>query len=166
MKALHRVNDVIAGAIRWIVVAMVSVMLVVLAFQVLMRYAFTLPLSWSEELAVGLFAWSAMLMAAVGIREGFHVRMSIVIQRLPPGARLWFEQAIHLLSFVIGCFLAWSGWSYFDGTRGATSASMGYPVELLHASVPVCGVLIALFALESLLERRIPPDESAGDEIV
>ena len=166
MKLLLRINDLLAAAIRVAVVVMVLVMLGVLAAQVLLRYVFNVTLSWSEELALGLFAWSAMLMAALGIKEGFHVRMSILIQRLPPGARLWFEQAIHVLTIAVGGFLAWSGWSYFAGTRGATSASIGYPIELLHATGLVCGMLIALFSLEALLERRIPPDESQGDEIV
>ena len=113
-----------------------------------------------------LFAWSAILMAALGIREGFHVRVSVLIQQLPSDPRHWLEQAIHLLTLAAGCFLAWAGWAYFVGTRGATSASIGYPIELLHASALVCGVLIALFALEALMEGRIPPDESPGDEIV
>lgn len=166
MRALVRINNVAAAAIKVSVVVMVLVMLGGLSLQVLLRYVFNVALSWSEELSLGLFAWTVMLMAALGIREGFHVRMSLLIQRLPSGARLWVEQAIHVATIAVGGFLAWSGWRYFDGTHGATSASIGYPIELLHASALVCGVLIALFAFESLLLRRIPADESQGDGIV
>lgn len=166
MRALHRINAILAAAIRWTVVGMVLVMLGVLALQVVLRYVFNIPLSWSEELALVLFAWSVTLMAALGIREGFHVRMSVLIQQLPHKPRHLLEQAIHLLTLLAGCFLTWAGWAYFLGTRGATSASIGYPIELLHASALVCGALIALFALEALVEGRIPPDESPGDQIV
>ena len=48
-------------------------------------------------------------------------------------------------------------------TRGMTSAAMGYPNELLHASALVCGVLIMLFAVEAMLEGRIPVDEGQGE---
>jgi TRAP-type C4-dicarboxylate transport system permease small subunit len=166
MKALVGFNNLLAAAIKAAVVAMVLAMLGALSAQVLLRYAFNYTLSWSEELSLGLFTWTVLLMAALGVREGFHVRMSLVIQRLPSGPRLWAEQAIHLVTSAVGCFLAWAGWRYFADTRGSTSAAIGYPIELLHASALVCGVLIALFALESLLERRIPPDEAQGDEIV
>ena len=65
-----------------------------------------------------------------------------------------------------GGFLAWSGWRYFAETHGITSAAIGYPIELLHASALACGVLIALFAVEALIEGRIPADDKQGDEIV
>ena len=166
MKALVGFNNLLAAAIKAVVVIMVLAMLGALSAQVLLRYVFNITLSWSEELSLGLFTWTVLLMAALGVREGFHVRMSLVIQRLPSGPRLWAEQSIHFVTSAVGCFLAWAGWRYFADTRGSTSAAIGYPIELLHASALVCGALIALFALESLLEGRIPPDEAQGDEIV
>jgi TRAP-type C4-dicarboxylate transport system permease small subunit len=166
MKLLIRINNFTAAAVKALVVAMVLVMLAALSAQVLLRYAFNYTLSWSEELSLGLFTWTVLLTAALGVREAFHVRMSLVIQRLPLGPRLWAEQAIHLATVAVGCFLAWSGWRYFADTHGTTSAAIGYPIELLHASALACGVLIALFALEALLEGRIPADEAQGDESV
>lgn len=166
MKALVRVNNFAAATLKLLVVAMVVVMLGALSAQVLLRYAFNVTLSWSEELSLGLFTWTVLLMAALGVREGFHVRMSLAIQRLPAGARLRAEQAIHLATAAVGAFLAWSGWRYFVDTHGSTSAAIGYPIELLHASALVCGVLITLFALEALLEGRVPADELQSDERV
>jgi len=166
MKALVRINNIAAAVLKALVVAMVVVMLGALSAQVLLRYAFNLTLSWSEELSLGLFTWTVLLMAALGVREGFHVRMSLLIQRLSSGARLRAEQAIHLATTAVGGFLAWSGWRYFADTHGATSAAIGYPIELLHASALVCGTLIALFALEALLEGRIPADEAQAEKRV
>lgn len=166
MKALVRINDVAAAALKLLVVAMVAVMLGVLSAQVLLRYAFNVTLSWSEELSLGLFTWTVLLTAALGVREGFHVRMSLLIQRLPPAARLRAEQAIHFATTAIGVFLTWSGWRYFADTHGSTSAAIGYPIELLHASALVCGALIALFALQAMLEGRIPADEAQREKRV
>ena len=166
MKALVRINIISAAAVKVLAVAMVLVMLGALSAQVFLRYAFNITLSWSEELSLGLFTLTVLLMAALGVREGFHVRMSLLIQQLPSGARLRAEQAIHFATAAIGGFLAWSGWRYFADTRGTTSAAIGYPIELLHAAAFVCGVLITLFALEALLEGRIPADEMQADERV
>ncbi|MBE0627707.1 MAG: TRAP transporter small permease [Burkholderiales bacterium] len=166
MRALLSINNFAAAAVKVLVVVMVVVMLGALSAQVFLRYAFNVTLSWSEELSLGLFTWTVLLMAALGVKEGFHVRMSLLIQRLPSGARLRAEQAIHFATAATGGFLAWSGWRYFADTRGSTSAAIGYPIELLHASALVCGVLIALFALESLLEGRIPADEARSEERV
>jgi TRAP-type C4-dicarboxylate transport system permease small subunit len=166
MNALTRINNIAAAAVKLLVVVMVLVMLSALSAQVLLRYAFNFTLSWSEELSLGLFTWTVLLMAALGVREGFHVRMSLLIQRLPCAPRLWAEQGIHLATTAVGCFLAWSGWRYFSDTHGTTSAAIGYPIEFLHAAALACGVLIAMFALDALIEGRIPADETQGDEIV
>ena len=166
MKALIRINDFVAASVKVLVVVMVLVMLGVLSAQVVLRYAFNFTLSWSEELSLGLFTWTVLLMAALGVREAFHVRMSLLIQQLPAGMRLPAERGIHLATAAVGGFLAWSGWRYFADTHGSTSAAIGYPIELLHASALACGVLIALFALEALIEGRIPADDKQGDEIV
>lgn len=162
MRALIRFNHLAARLIKVLVVAMVLLMLCVLSGQILLRYAFNMALSWSEELALALMTWTVLLMAALGVKEGFHVRMALLIQRLPAAARLRAEQAINLATAAIGVFLAWSGWRYFSGTRGTTSAAIGYPNEVLYISGLVCGVLIALFALEAIFEGRIPPDEEQG----
>ncbi len=166
MNILVRINNVVAAAVKALVVAMVLVMLGVLTAQVLLRYAFNVALSWSEELSLGLFTWTVLLTAALGVREAFHVRMSLLIQRLPGAMRFAAEMGIHVATLAVGCFLAWSGWSYFADTRGTTSAAIGYPIEWLHSSALCCGVLIALFALEHLVTGRIPADETQGDELV
>ena len=162
MRALVRFNDLAAKVVKLLVVAMVLLMLGVLSGQILLRYALNIALSWSEELALALITWTVLLMSALGVKEGFHVRMALLIRRLPAAARLRAEQAISLATVVIGVFLAWSGWRYFAETRGTTSAAIGYPNELLYISALVCGVLIALFALEAMFEGRIPPDEEQG----
>lgn len=162
MSVLVRISNIAAAAVKALVVVMVLVMLGVLSAQVLLRYALNISLIWSEELSLALFTWTVLLMAALGVREDFHVRMSLLIQRLPPGPRLWAERAIHLATAAVGGFLAWSGWRYFADTHGTTSAAIGYPIEMLHASGLACGVLIALFALEALIEGRIPADETQG----
>lgn len=163
MRVLVRFNQIAARAIKALAVVMVIVMLCVLSAQIFLRYAFNIALSWSEELALALATWTVLLMAALGVKESFHVRMALLVRRLPPAARLRAEQAISLATAVAGGVLAWSGWRYFADTRGMTSAAMGYPNELLHASAMVCGVLIVLFAVEAVLEGRIPQDEGQGD---
>ena len=61
-----------------------AVMLFCIALQVVMRYVFAQTPSWSEELAILMFAWCALGGLALGVREGFHVRMDLLLDRLSP----------------------------------------------------------------------------------
>lgn len=161
MKALTLLNGGFARLLAVAVVVMVVVMTCALGAQVLLRYVFNITLSWSEELSLGLFTWTVLLMSALGVREGFHVRMALLLDPLPQRLRRESERAIHLATCGVGVFLAWAGWRYVADTSGAVSAAIGYPIELLHASALVCGVLIVSFALESALMGKVT--ESAAD---
>jgi TRAP-type C4-dicarboxylate transport system permease small subunit len=155
-RVLRAINERLATATKAVVVVAVVVMLASLAAQVVMRYLFGLALSWSEELALLLFSWVILLVTALGVREGFHVRMDLVAGHLPPAPRSALAHAIHVAVLAAGVFLGWQGWRYFVETRGTVSAAIAYPIELLHLAAPVGGLLIAVFALERLVDP-LPP---------
>lgn len=140
-----------AALLRWSLIAAVALMLACIALQVVMRYVFGNALSWSEELALVTFSWAALGGLALGVREGFHVRLTLLLDPLPAGARAWAERAIDLLAAALGAYLVWSGWRYVDITRGGTSAAIAYPIELLHGIAPLAGVFVLIFAVERLL---------------
>jgi TRAP-type C4-dicarboxylate transport system permease small subunit len=126
-------------------------MLLAIAYQVLMRYVFGDTPSWSEELAVLLFCWTVLGGLALGVHEGYHVRLTVLVDTLPPPARSWAERATDGATAALGAFLAWSGWRFLDVTAGSVSAAIGYPIEILNALAPLAGLLMALFGLERAL---------------
>ncbi|MFM2239239.1 MAG: hypothetical protein RJA69_613 [Pseudomonadota bacterium] len=143
-----RALDGLAWMLRASLITAMGIMLFCIALQVVMRYVFARTPSWSEELAILMFAWCALGGLALGVREGFHVRMDLLLDRLSPTARLWSERGIDAATAVLGAYLAVAGWRYVDMTRGATSAAIQYPIECLHALAPLTGLLIMLFASE------------------
>ncbi len=151
MQAFLRLTDRLAALVRATTVGLAVAMLVALALQVLMRYVFGKALSWTEELALGCFTWTMLLAISLGVRDAIHVRMDLLVDRLPDRARRVAERAILLAIAVFGAFLAWSGGRYLLDTQGMTSAAIGYPIGYLYAAAPAAGALIALFCAERLL---------------
>lgn len=166
LQTLTRLNGALAWIVKAVLVVVVAVMTSAVLWQVLMRYVFNRPPSWSEELALLMFSWSMMLMLAVGVREGFHVRMDALLVMFSRP----LQQAVLVLIDVsivgFGVYLTWSGYDYVIDTSWATSAAIGYPVPYLYSAAPVCGALITVFGLEVLLKRLLvkerPGSESAG----
>lgn len=146
--------DPVARAVRWVVVVLIVVMLASLSLQVVMRYVFAKTPSWSEELALACFSWSMLLAIGVGVRDAIHVRMDLLVEHLPGPVRAAVDRLVWLLIALMGGFIAWSGSRYVADSAGSTSAAIGYPIQYLYACAPVCGALIALFALEHLLRGR------------
>ena len=155
----------LARGVAWVTRASIALaaalMLAAITYQVVMRYVFGDTPSWSEELAVLLFSWSVLGGLALGVHEGWHVRLTALPDLLPRGARIWVERATDAVTAALGLFLVWSGWRFFDITAGSVSAAIGYPIEILNVLAPIAGVLMALFALERALRPggALPPAE-------
>ena len=66
-------------------------MLACIAYQVLMRYVFSKSPAWSEELALLMFSWATLGGMALGVYEGFHVRIDVLIDSLGP-MKGWTER--------------------------------------------------------------------------
>jgi len=148
MKTLF---DGLDRVLRAVTLVLVLAMLATLALQVAMRYVGGYALSWSEELSLLGFTWVVVLASALGLRSGLHARMAVLAEHLPAALSRWLECLVALLVAVLGAAMAWSGWEYVQETRGMVSASIGYPIEALHAAAPAFGVLVLLFALERAL---------------
>lgn len=141
-------------------IAMLATTLVALTFQVVARYVFNAPPTWTEELSLGLFTWIVLLMGSSGVRDGFHVCLDIWPATLPRHLQSALQRLVQAVMLAIGVVLLKSGWSYVADTQGQVSAAISYPIEALHAAAPVCGALIAVHALAALLtpvDRKAQP---------
>ncbi len=151
MRALAATARGVAAATRLSIALTAAGMLACIAYQVVMRYVVGAASSWSEEMAVLLFSWSVLGGLALGVHEGFHVRLTVLPDRLPLGGRIAAERVLDAATAALGVFLAWSGWRFLDITGGSVSAAMGYPTEILNALAIACGALMALFGAERAL---------------
>ena len=151
-RGVERVVALVTYALHASLVAAMAIMLACIALQVVMRYVFGNAPSWTEELALLMFSWCIMGGIALGVREGFHVRLDVLLNALPPAGRRWMETTIEAATAVFGAYLTWSGLRFVDVTSGSVSAAIGYPIEFLHTLAPVAGALICLFALWRLIE--------------
>lgn len=139
-----------ARATTAVVVALAAVMVTCLLLQVVFRYFVGQALSWSDEIALLTFAWITFLVGSLGVREAFHVRLTLGVAWLPPAAALQLERLLLLLIAAFGLVLVNWGGSYVEITAGSVSPALGYPIELLHVSAPAGGLLIVLHALARL----------------
>ena len=148
--ALEAASRWIGRASAAVVVALAGVMVACLLLQVVFRYGVGRALTWSDEIALLSFLWIVFLAGSLGVREAFHVRLTLAVDRLPPAWRAGSERIVLLLVLGFGLLLLHSGAEYVAITAGSISPAIGYPVELLHLAAPVAGALIILHALARL----------------
>lgn len=151
MKALaERAIALISSLLQTTVMASAWIMMLCIVIQVVMRYVFGRAPSWTEEGAMLMFSWAILGGLALGVHQGFHVRLDMLVGSLPPLLRTICERLIDAMTMVFGGYLFWSGQRFVEMTRGSVSAAIGYPIEILHILAPVSGGLIFLFAFARL----------------
>ncbi|MBR0648364.1 TRAP transporter small permease subunit [Roseomonas terrae] len=163
MRLLRLIADGVAAATRYSIALSAAGMLGCIVYQVVTRYVLGAASSWSEEAAVLLFSWSVLGGLALGVHDGFHVRLTLLLDLLPSSGRIASERVLDAVITALGVFLAWSAWRFLDITSGSVSAAIGYPTEVLNALAIACGVLMALFGFERALRPggAVPEGEGA-----
>jgi len=151
IRAIRSCSEGLVWCVNRIVVALASVMLLAIGWQVFMRYVFNRPPSWTEELALLCFTWCSLLMMSLGVRQAFHARIDLLIQHLPAPMANGLNRLTQSLVGFFGGFLLLGGGRYVLETVSSTSAAIAYPIYWLHAAAPVCGFLVLWFALEQLI---------------
>lgn len=128
-------------------------MTVIIGWQVFGRYVLNSTPSWSEQAALALMIWYVSLAAAAGVRLGFHIRIVALEEAVPPVLRQVMQVASHLIVGLCGAaMLVWGG-ELVMRTWSHSVPSLGIPRGLVYLGLPISGALMALFALEQVLEK-------------
>jgi TRAP-type C4-dicarboxylate transport system permease small subunit len=125
----------------WVAAVAALVMISSLLLGVFFRYVVRASLTWSGEVALLAFTWTVFVMASVGVREGFHVRIAAIEGWLGSRARRWLHTVLLLTIGGFCLMLVVLGWQFVEFTAGLRSPAIGYPLWLRNAVVPAMGAL-------------------------
>ncbi|SDH93018.1 TRAP-type C4-dicarboxylate transport system, small permease component [Lutimaribacter saemankumensis] len=153
-------SRVLSRLVAYFCVGLIYLILGLLVTQVLMRYFLGAPPSWTEELAIILFAWLVLLYATVGLYEGFHVAIESIPARFERLHR-WADRWVAALTILFGWITLTSGIAYVDRTVGQKTAALQIPIEVLYLCVPVSGALFILHGVSRLIGPAEPAPEEA-----
>lgn len=128
-------------------------MTVIIGWQVFGRYVLNSTPSWSEQAALTLMIWYVALAAAAGVRQGFHIRIVALEEAATPGLRKWMQVVSQSVVGLCGAAMFIWGGELVLRTWSHIVPSLGIPRGLTYLALPISGALMALFALEQILER-------------
>ena len=155
LRGYSKFLDVLEKVEKAILAVTVGIMVIIIAYQVIMRYIFAHANSWSEELARYLFIYDVMIGAAIAIRRNSHLQIDILINLMKPKVRTILTIIATLAGMVFMVFLL----SYSI----TMSAGLGIPMSIPYSCMPVGIVLMLLTSIEVLF-KNISALRGAGKE--
>ena len=153
LKGYTKFLDVLEKIEKFLLALAVAAMLMVMAYQVVLRYVFSAANTWSEELARYLFIFEVMIAAAIAVRRNSHLQIDVLINCLKPRMKCVFTIAPTLVGIVFLLFLL----VYSVGLvrTGGSNISVGLqvPMSVPYAAVPAGVVLMILTSVEVVLKN-------------
>ena len=140
---------------------MVSVALVFV--QVVMRRVFNNSLSWSEELARYLYVWQTWLGVSYAARNGTHLRITMLKDRLPAKAQQILEILVVLVW--IGIFVIYQGMGVVNtiASFGQKSSALKIPMQFCYMSIPVGMFLMCIRIVERTVKDQFLQKKEAAE---
>ncbi|MDR1934257.1 MAG: TRAP transporter small permease [Candidatus Accumulibacter sp.] len=129
--------------------------------QVLSRFIFKVPLSWTEELSRFALIWLTFIAASVALREGGHFVVDVVSHGLPPKTRNYYGKLILLVELVFLAVLFYAGLGLVPVAHMQESAALNLHMSYVYLSIPCGAALMILNTLFKLFEK--PGAEGRGE---
>ncbi len=151
MHIFNRVRAILNVASRlalWIAGAGMVAMTFVVGWQIFARYILNDTPSWAEPVVLQLMAWFILLGSAVGVREGFHLGLDILLFMMRPKIARLMELTTLILTSAFGAAMAYYSSLLAIGTWDARIPVLDLPGGFDFLPMIVGGALIAIFAAE------------------
>lgn len=151
MRVLQRLNELLVKAGSWGTILFMVVIAVVIPYEVIGRYVFQKMTIWSGEVSTYSLVWASMLGGAVGLKKGYMISMTSVVESVPPG----MAKALKLASYLCALFFfgVMFGFGLFQTVYNAkqTSPAIGLVMSLPYAALPTGFLIMFFLTLEEFL---------------
>lgn len=131
-----------------------ALMMGILCWQVFARYVLNASPPWAEQTALLLMVWMTFLGTAAGIADGFHIRIAEGVNSLPARWQIPALQIANCLIVLCGLLMLVFGTVLVAETWGNAVPTLPLTRGQVYCVIPVCGGLMALFALHHLLQKE------------
>lgn len=133
-------------------------------YQVMTRFVFDAPSTWSEVISRSAMIWCVFLGAAAGFRGGFMMSVE-VIYKLVPGRRLiWLELFIAACCAVVLIVLIYYGTAMMLRVQTQMLSGLEVSIAWAYAAMPV-GASFALIAVVARLLAQATGQEIIGPDV-
>lgn len=153
IKAYSKFLNVLETIQKALLTVSVPAMVLIMFYQVIMRYVFHNSPAWSEELVRYLFIFNVMMAAAIAVRRNSHLQIDVVLNALKPRVRKVFTICATAVGTVFLVYLFILSLELVRSGMPNTSAGLGLPMSVPYISVPVGTALMVLTSIEVILKN-------------
>ena len=137
MKHLQKINAALIAFASWGTIFFMAVIAVVIPYEVFGRYIIKSMSTWSGEVSTYSLAWASMLGGAVGLKKGYQVSMTSIIEMMPQAVGKVLKGTGYLCTLAFMAVMTYFGCMQTIINLEQTSPAMGIIMGIPYACLPV-----------------------------
>jgi len=142
-----------------------SIVVVLVIVNVILRYFFNHTLSWAEEVSTNSFVWCTFIGAAACYRRKLLISIDFLMTTLPPLGKKILTLAIDIIVLMINVYLTYLSIIFCMNSTIKTTAIMGVPYIYINLSLAVSFALMTVYSVFFIVSdvRALKSREPAGE---
>lgn len=150
---MDKLRIVLDKLLRFLNVATLVILVLLVFWQVVTRYLLGEPSVWSEELASYGFAWATMLGATYVFGKREHMNVDVAVVKFSPEIQkiLAVLSEVLILLFAV-TILIYGGVQNTLLTIQQLSSSLPVTMGYLYSIIPISGLFISLYSILNIID--------------
>ena len=160
-RSIQKVDKCLSMIENAVIILGLSAMFLILLAQVIMRYVFSRPLTWSEEAARYIFVYVSFIGISYAYRQKGHIRMEVVVNLFPQAVRRGLEVLINLGTIALFCYMIPFSFRFIGIQAGVKATATHIPMSIVYTALPLGMALSCVRLLISSLRIVWGEEENA-----
>ena len=160
-RSIQKVDKCLSMIENAVIILGLSAMFLILLAQVIMRYVFSRPLTWSEEAARFIFVYVSFIGISYAYRQKGHIRMEVVVNLFPQAVRRGLEVLINLGTIALSCYMIPFSFRFIGIQAGVKATATHIPMSIVYTALPLGMALSCVRLLISSLRIVWGEEENA-----
>ena len=110
------------------------------------------PIAWTDEMAQYLMVWTALTGWIIASRNRVHIRITVLLDRLPARLRQGLEIVIRASVILLGFVMLRYSLPLIERNLDVEWVSLPLSVALLYLPVPITGLAVMLYGVTDLMD--------------
>jgi len=121
--------------------------------QVLSRYVFQTPITFTEEMGRFLFIWISFLGAAIVMKHDKHIRLDLLQEKVHQNVRSMIDIMVFLLIFAFSALVFFQGIKLVSATSRQIAPVSRIPMSYIYLNIPISAFFICLYSIGHIISK-------------
>lgn len=121
--------------------------------QIISRYIFNQPLTWTEEISLFAFCWFTFVGSAVSSWEDNHLEVDFFYNRMGATMQKWVEVCIKIAVTILCAYMSYDAVLAMKSQMGITSVAVRLPIPLYSLAILLGFAGMTIFTVYHLIQK-------------